>query len=69
MMKIIIEIIGSFVLATIITAIPILCGLSFALDWYGEIQWLLVIITIFILFGIWSLFLELSNKDGRATGK
>ncbi len=35
--------IGVIVVSAIIVAIPLLCGLSFALSWSGGIQWLLII--------------------------
>lgn len=38
--------IGVIVLSSIIVAIPLLCGLSFALGWYPTIQWVLLIGTL-----------------------
>ena len=42
--------IGVIVLSLIIVAIPILCGLSFALGWVDVIKWLLTLGT-FVIWG------------------
>ena len=38
--------IGVLVVSAIIVAIPLLCGLSFALGWNGFIQWILILGTL-----------------------
>ena len=47
------RIIGSFVMALFIIAIPILCGLSYGLGWLDGIKWLLTLSTIGECLGIW----------------
>lgn len=44
--------IGSFVVAIIFIAIPILVSLSFVYDWYGCIKLFLIIATSLELFGL-----------------
>ena len=50
------KVIGVMVVSAIIVAIPLLCGLSFALGWYSFIQWLLILGTLgvfgFVAFNI-----------------
>lgn len=50
--KTILEMIGSFVVAIIFIAIPILVSLSFVYDWYGCIKLFLIIATSLELFGL-----------------
>ena len=45
----IVKFIGSFFLAVLIVAIPFICALSYALDWYGSIKFILTAMTIVIL--------------------
>ena len=40
------KVIGIMVVSALIVAIPLLCGLSFALGWPGGIQWILILGTL-----------------------
>ena len=50
--EIILELIGSFVVAIILIAIPICVSLSFVYDWYVGIKIFLVIASVLELFGL-----------------
>lgn len=51
------KLIGVMVVSAIIVAIPLLCGLSFALGWPGGIQWILIIGTL-VVFGLVAISIE-----------
>ena len=45
--------IGTIVSALILIAIPILCGLSYGLNWYDSIKFLLTVVTFFEAILLW----------------
>lgn len=59
-MKIVSEIVGLFIISLVLMAIPILCSLSFAYNWFPGIKFILVIACLFEWVGIMSL---LSKED------
>lgn len=44
--------IGVIVLSLIIIAIPVLCGLSYGLDWYDPIKFMLTVSTVALWFSV-----------------
>ena len=46
----VVKVIGSFVLALFIIAMPFMCALSFALNWCAEIKFIFTVMTIIIIF-------------------
>ena len=61
-MKIVSEIVGLFVISIVFMAIPVLCSLSFAYNWFGGLKLILVIACLFEWVGLMSL---LSNKSDK----
>lgn len=47
-MRVVLETIGIFVVATIGIAIPILATVSFFLGWYASLRFILVVLTLFV---------------------
>lgn len=54
--------IGSFVLALFIVAMPFMCALSYALNWYAETKFIFTILTIGFVFAGTSLIYEVSEE-------
>lgn len=61
-MKIASEIVGIFIISWIMMAIPILCTLSWAYNWFAGLKFILSIICFFEWIGIMSL---ISNTTDR----
>lgn len=64
-MKIVFEIIGTFIVSLFLMAIPILCALSFAYNWYAGLKFILVVACWIELLGLMSLLLEIGDKQER----
>jgi len=64
-MKIAFEIIGAFIVSLVLMAIPILCALSFAYNWYAGLKFILVVACWIELLGLMSLLLEIGDKQER----
>ena len=64
-MKIVFEIIGTFIVSLFLMAIPILCALSFAYNWYAGLKFILVVACWIELLGLMSLLLEIVDKQGK----
>lgn len=60
-MKLISEIVGIFIISLVMMAIPILCALSFAYNWYVGLKFILVIACVAEWVGIMDLILEKMN--------
>lgn len=57
----VVKTIGSFVLALFIVAMPFMCALSYALNWYAEIKIIFTVMTIGVVFAGTSLIYETSE--------
>lgn len=62
-MKIASEIIGIFIISLILMAIPILCSLSFAYDWYPGLKVILSIACFVEWIGLMSLLSKIMDKE------
>jgi len=62
-MKIVFEIIGAFIVALLLIAIPILCAVSFAYNWFASLKFLLTFACFIEWLGITSLLFVLSDKQ------
>lgn len=62
-MKIVSEIIGLFVMSSILTAVPILCALSFAYNWFPGLKFILIIACLFEWVGLMSLLASMFDKQ------
>lgn len=54
-MKVVFEIIGAFIVALLLMAIPILCPLSFVYNWYPGLKFILIVACCIEFLGIISL--------------
>lgn len=61
-MKIISEIVGLVIVSLVFMAVPILCSLSFAYNWYVGLKFILVIACVFEWVGLMYL-LNMSDKQ------
>jgi hypothetical protein len=57
----VVKAIGSFVLVSFIVAMPFMCALSYALNWYSETKFIFTAMTIGIVFAGTSLIYETSE--------
>ncbi len=58
----IIKVIGSFALAILTIALPMLCGLSYALNWISSMKFLLTVLSVIEFFTIWYILYECSDE-------
>ena len=52
-MEKLIKILGCLTVAIFLIFIPLMCGISYCLDGYDFFKWLLTILSLFELLGIW----------------
>lgn len=64
-MKIVFEIIGSFIVSLFLMAIPILCTLSFVYNWYPGLKFILPIACSIECLWLMNLLLEMGNKQDK----
>ena len=57
----VVKAIGSFVLTLFIVAIPFMCALSYALNWYAESKFIFTLMTIGLVFDVTSLIYVISE--------
>ena len=57
----VVKAIGSFVLTLFIVAIPFMCALSYALNWYAESKFIFTLMTIGLVFDGTSLIYVISE--------
>ena len=62
MMTYIIKVIGSLSTSILLMALPLLCGLSYALDWYDSVKFTLTVLNVMELFTIWHVFYQISEE-------
>lgn len=58
----VVKAIGSFVLALFIVAMPFMCALSYALNWYAETKIIFTLMTIGVVLAGTSLIYETSEE-------
>lgn len=62
-MKIAFEVIGSFIVSLFLMAVPILCALSFAYNWYPGLKFILPIACSIECLWLMNLLLEIGDKQ------
>ena len=62
MMANIIKVIGSLSISIFLMTLPLLCGLSYALDWYSFVKFILTVLNVMELFTIWNVFYQISEE-------
>lgn len=64
-MKIVFEIIGAFIVALFLMALPILCTLSFAYNWFPGVKFILTVACFVEYFGLINLLSEKADKQDK----
>lgn len=64
-LKFVVTLLGSFMIMVLILTIPILCGVSFALDWATDLKSIFSILTGAEAFFVWWIVAFKSSKGER----